>query len=318
MSVYRHKPSGRWMWEFDRYLAGKRVRLRKLLPAGFTRAQAEAFDRKESAALWAVASGSEKPRWLIGEAVSRWNRERAGILKHGGNVTRELAHMADWYEGRALDELPTVCREYATDQAGALAPATIRNRIAYLRAACRWAWKVHGLGETDPGARVTAPPVRNSREVFVSRAEMLGLCRKIDHRGVRAAVRCLWYSGMRLGELRAALRVPGAFVLPDTKNGSPRIVPMHPRIRAAAAVPMPNAGALYYWWGIARQKCGLPDVTLHTLRHSAASEMLAAGVGLDAIGKVLGHKSRASTMRYAHWQLGPLADAVSKIGRRRA
>lgn len=317
MSIYRHKPSGRWMWDFDHYIAGRRIRRRQLLPAGWSRARADAFDRQEGAALYAVAAGLERPRWLIAEAVGRWNRERACALKHGANVTRELACLADWYAGRALDELPAVCREYATDQTGALAPATIRNRIAYLRAACRWAWKVHGLGDADPGARVTVPPVRNAREAVISRAQMLALCRQIGHRGVRAAVRCLWYSGMRLGELRAATRVAGAFVLADTKNGQPRVVPIHPRIRAAALVPVPARGTLYYWWNIARDECGLRgEVTLHTLRHSAASAMLAGGVSLDVIGKVLGHKSRASTQRYAHWQIEPLAQAVATIGRR--
>ena len=238
-------------------------------------------------------------------------------MKHGDNARREMEQFRPWWSGRAIEELPAICAEYAADQHGALKPVTIRNRIAYLRAACRWAWKTHGLADSDPGARVTAPPVRNAREVVITRAQMLQLCRAIRHRGVRAAVRCLWYSGMRLGELRAAARIHGAFVLADTKNGQPRVVPIHPRIRAAALLPVPPPGTLQYWWDIGRDACGLRgEVTLHTLRHSAASAMLAGGASLDVIGKVLGHKSRASTLRYAHWQLEALQQAVATIGRR--
>lgn len=321
MSIYRHKPSGRWMWDFDRYLAGRRVRRRQLLPSGWTRAQADAFDRQESAALYAIATGLERPRWLIEHAVAAFGRERIRELKHGANVRRELEATRDWYAGRPIDELPAVCREYATDQAGALAPATVRNRIAYLRSACRWAWKRHGMGgDADPGARVQVPPVRNARDIVVSRAQMLALCRAIQHRGVRAAIRCLWYSGLRVGELRAAQRIGSgaAFAIADTKNGDARIVPIHPRIRAAAHVPMPPRGALYYWWELAREAAGLGHVHLHDLRHSAASEMVNAGVDLATVGAVLGHRSAASTKRYSHWATQRLAQAVAAIGRGRA
>jgi integrase len=102
----------------------------------------------------------------------------------------------------------------------------------------------------------------------------------------------------------------------DTKNGSPRIVPIHPRIRAAALVPVPPDGQLWYWWSLARERAGMRHVTLHDLRHSAASEMINAGVDLGTVGAVLGHRSAASTKRYSHWAVARLAGAVGKIGRK--
>lgn len=319
MSIYRHKPTGRWMWEFDHYIAGRRVRRRQLLPAGLTRAQAEDFDRKEGAALWRVANGTERPRWHIAEAVRRWKRERQHTLKHGANMARELDQLADWYAGRVIDDLHAVCRDYATDQAGALAPATIRNRISYLRSVCRWAWKTHGLAEADPGARVMLPPVSNARDVTLSRRELLTACRAIKNRRVRAMLRVLWYTGMRLSEYLRAERHGDAFVLEDTKNGSPRIVPIPARVRAAAAVPVPTRGRYEYWWRVVgREAIGRRDVTLHTMRHSAASEMINAGVDLRTVGAVLGHKSPASTLRYSHWATEQLARAMASIGRKRA
>jgi integrase len=45
---------------------------------------------------------------------------------------------------------------------------------------------------------------------------------------------------------------------------------------------------------------GLGHARLHDLRHSAASEMINAGVDLYTVGGVLGHKSQVSTARYAH------------------
>lgn len=319
MPIYRHKPSGCWMFEFSRRVDGRRVRKRQLLPAGWTRAQADAYDRAQSSALYAVASGVAKPRHRIDEAVTRYTRERAPALKHGENVKRELEGMRDWWAGRAIDDLAVVCQEYAEDQHGALAPATIKNRIAYLRAACRYAWKRHGMAESDPGARVQSPTVRNARDIVVSRADMLRIASACPHRPTRALIRVLWYSGLRLGEARVAVRVPGAFVIPavDSKNDSPRIVPVHPRIRPATALPMPDRGTLYYWWEKARDAAGFGHVHLHDLRHAAATEMVSAGIDLGTVAAVLGHKTMQTTKRYSHHAVSRLAEAVGTIGKRR-
>lgn len=306
----------RWRYEFDRRVNGVRHRHSKLLPAGWTRAQAEAYDRQESAALSAIAEGIASPRHHIDAAVRSYTRERIPHLKAGANAAREIEAMRDWWAGRWIEDLPTVCAEYAADQLGALQPATIKNRIAYLRAACRWAWKRHQMADADPGARVVAPTVRNARDVPVSRAQMVDLARACRHRGVRALIRILYWTGMRVSEAQAAVRAPGMFVLADTKNGQPRIVPMLPIITSASRVPMPRRSEIDYWWPLAREACGLQHVHLHDLRHAAASAMVNAGVDLGTVGAVLGHKSTATTKRYSHHSTQRLADALAKIKKR--
>lgn len=316
MSIYRDKATGLFVFEFSRRVGGQRLRRRRFLPAGWTQAQADAFDRKESAALYALATGVAKPRWHIDQAVAHYRRERVPQLKHGAAQERELEATRDWWEGRPIEDLAAVCAEYAQDQHGALAPATIKNRIAYLRAACRWAWKRHGMGDADPGARVTAPTVRNARDVTVTRAQMVKLARACPHRGVRALIRVLYWTGMRVSEAQRAERAPGAFVLRDTKNGSPRIVPALPIISTASRVPMPERSVIDYWWPLAREACKLPHVRLHDLRHSAATAMVNAGVDLGTVGAVLGHKSTATTKRYAHHGTTRLAEALQAIRKR--
>lgn len=316
MSIYRDKKSGRWRYDFDRYVNGQRLRKRRLLPPGWTRNQADAFERKESAALSAIAEGIASPRRTIDEAVARYVIERAPQLKTGAKTSREIGYLFDWFTGRAIEELPAVCAEYAQDQHGALQPATIRNRIACLRSACRYAWKRHGMAESDPGARVITPTVRNARQVTVDRAQMLALARACADRGTRALIRIAFYSGLRLGEQYAAQRLPGLFVLHDTKNGTPRIVPIHPKVASAARVPLTPRTRVDYHWRKARALAGLEHVTIHDLRHSAASAMINAGEDLATVGAVLGHKSPASTQRYSHWATARLIAAVGKIGRK--
>ena len=79
---------------------------------------------------------------------------------------------------------------------------------------------------------------------------------------------------------------------------------------------MPRRSEIDYYWPLARDACGLPHVRLHDIRHSAATEMVNAGVDLATVGKVLGHKSHASTMRYSHHATALQAAAVGKIGRK--
>lgn len=317
MPIYRDKRTGRWRFDFDRYVGGQRRRIRKLLPAGWTRAQADAYDRQESAALYALATGIAKPRHYIDQAVARYVAERTPQLKHGANVERELEATRDWWAGRWIEDLPKVCAEYEADQTGALKPATIRNRIAYLRAACRWAWKRHGMADSDPGARVVVPAVRNAREVVVTAEQVEQLAKDCEHAGVRALIRRLFYSGMRVSEAQRAEVRDGVFVLADTKNGAPRLVPVHPALRRDAGVAMPQRSEIDYWWPKARAACGLEHVTLHDLRHSTASAMINAGEDLATVGAVLGHRSPASTKRYSHWATQRLAAALGKVGRRR-
>lgn len=318
MSIYKDAATGRWRFDFDRRIGGQRLRRRQLLPAGWTRTQADAFDRKEGSALYALASGVTKPRHLIDQAVASYVKERVPELKAGANTAREIECMRDWWAGRSMDELPDVCAEYAADQHGALKPATVKNRIAYLRAACRWAWKRHRMGEHDPGARVVAPTVKNARQVTIDRAQMVALARACRHPGVRALIRIAFYSGMRVSEIQRAQRLPGVFLLGDTKNGAPRIVPMHPKIAGAGRVLMPRRSEIDYWWPLARTACGLAHVTLHDIRHTAATEMVNAGEDLATVGRVLGHKSAASTLRYSHHSVVRQALAVGKIGGKRA
>lgn len=318
MSIYRDKRSGRWRFDFDLRVGGKRVRRRQLLPAGWTRAEAEAFDRKEGAALSAIAHGIAKPRRTVDEAVARYLKERVPALKSGANVKAELEQMTDWYTGRAIEELPEVCAEYVEDQEGALAPATIKNRIAYLRAACRYGWKKHGLCEHDPGARVVVPEVSNERQVYVDRRQMLQLARACDHWETRALIRIAFYSGMRITEILQAEVVDGRFVLPDSKNGDPVRVPVHRKIRNLVDYVWPTRFIIGYHFRAARAKVSLDHLHFHDLRHSTASDLLSRGHSLAVVGKVLRHRSPASTNRYAHLHDEVLEAAIDSIGRKRA
>lgn len=320
MSISRNKKNGRFMFEFDRQLPTGRVRARKTLPKGWNRTQADAFDRSESARLYAAATGIERPQHSIEDAVKAYLRDRVPALKSGGNIKHELAQMFWAYKGRPLTALPDACRDYSTkatrDDGEPLSPATLRNRIRYLTSACRYAWKHHAMCDHDPAERVIVPVVRNERQFFIDRRQMLELARKIDDRPSRAAVRIAFYSAMRMSEIRRAERVEGMFVLADSKNGKPRHIPIHPKVLSASRLELPDQSTISRHFRAARKLVGMDWLHFHDLRHSAASEMINQHIDLYTVGAVLGHRSSVSTQRYAHLATDSLRDAIATIGRK--
>ncbi|MEB0024127.1 tyrosine-type recombinase/integrase [Actimicrobium sp. CCI2.3] len=63
----------------------------------------------------------------------------------------------------------------------------------------------------------------------------------------------------------------------------------------------------------AMDAAGFQEYVLHDIRHSTASALINAGVDLYTVGQVLGHKSLASTARYAHLDMRSKIDAINKI-----
>lgn len=327
MSIRWDPRNKRWRFEFDRVIEGRRQRTSRLLPKGWSQAQADAFDRKEAGRLYAVGSGIERSDALIDTAVLHYLRDKADTLKSFQGARENLAAIAWAYTGKPLTELPAVAALVSETREGVragvvLSAATVRNRLALLKAACRWAWKKHAICDHDPTERMQLPRVRNERHVYATRIEVGALARAADRRDLRALILAAFYTGMRLGELQRVRFAAGMLVLEDTKNGDRRVIPAHPKLERLGIAPMLPftgvEGTLQKAFRRARVRAGLPHIRLHDLRHSAASEMVNAGVDLYTVGQVLGHRDPRSTKRYSHLTAETLAGAVGKIGGRRA
>uniref|UniRef100_UPI00333FC84E tyrosine-type recombinase/integrase n=1 Tax=Castellaniella defragrans TaxID=75697 RepID=UPI00333FC84E len=314
MSIYYDKSRRRYRFEFDRVIHGNRVRGTKLLPKTWTQTQADKFDRAESDRLYAIAQGVEQDVPTIDTAVVHYLRAKQHLKSHM-QAAQHLNAVLPYYEGRRLSDLADVAREIVEDKAGAWKAATIKQRIALLRAACRLIWRDRRLQIPDPASHLTMPEVNNARQEYITRPEVLRMCRAISKREARRIILIAFYSGMRRGEIWRARVVAGRFVLPDTKNGDPRIVPVVGKVAGYARKLPPTISyrSLMIWLKKGAAAIGRPDLRLHDLRHSTASNMVQAGVPLYTVGKVLGHKSQASTARYSHLGTQDLTDALTKL-----
>lgn len=324
MPITRHY-SGRWLYQFNREIPGAgRKRANKLLPKGWTRAQAEAYDLHETARRYAVETGVQREQHLIDDAVTLYLQQRAPSLKNREDIEGAFLHLHPYIVRRPMDQLADVAREYMAEAMGEngkpLKPGTIRNRLAYLRSACRWAWKHHGMGEHDPAERMMLPAVKNARQVYLTRADMLRIARSMGLTWARDVVRVAFYTGMRAGEILRSTVTPEGLAVADTKNGTPRIVPIHGSIAHLTRGVWPPQITIWTAskaFKAAAREVGLGHARLHDLRHSAASEMVNGGVDLYTVGAVLGHKSQVSTARYSHLATAKLKAAVAEIGKKK-
>ncbi len=135
---------------------------------------------------------------------------------------------------------------------------------------------------------------------------------------VVAAINLLLMTGARSGEI-LALRwsyidfEQGLIHLPDSKTGRKdlemaaevrEILQSLPRDGGPWVLPGNKEGQhlvnLFKPWSRIRERLNMTDVRINDLRHTFASMSVTANLSLPVIGGLMGHKSTATTQRYAH------------------
>lgn len=112
----------------------------------------------------------------------------------------------------------------------------------------------------------------------------------------------------------------GYIYLSMTKNGSDRYVTLNSTALQVLKrlqerhkkLGLPSDSTLFHskrdgliknprkWFATALEQTGIKEVTWHTLRHTFASRLVMAGVDLKTVQELMGHKTIATTARYAH------------------
>ena len=177
---------------------------------------------------------------------------------------------------------------------------------------------------------------RQGRERFLSTEEVRRLGEVLvrheaDHPQAVAIIRLLLLTGCRKGEivtLKWRFYREGNLFLPDSKTG-PRTVWLSSAARAILdglprkttwVFPSPRtdsyltAAAVGLVWCRVRAEVGLTDVRLHDLRHSYASLALAQGETVLTIGRPLGHRDPATTLKYTHFADSMVREAADTVG----
>ena len=268
------------------------------------------------------------------EVFRRYARNwKPSTLKVNQNYYRN--HILPWFEGRPIGDIAAhdVRRWFASlhnTPVSADRSAPVLSVI--MRQAEIYGYRPEG---TNPCAGIRRYR-RQGRERFLSIAEIrrLGgvLARhEADHPQATAIIRLLLLTGCRKGEvisLKWHFYREGKLFLPDSKTG-PRTVWLSsaahtildslPR-KTTWVFPSPRtdsfltAAAVEPVWCRVRAEADLCDVRLHDLRHTYASIAMAQGETVLTIGRLLGHRDPATTLKYTHFADSMVRKAADAVG----
>jgi len=217
------------------------------------------------------------------------------------------------------------------------APATVNREFAFISGALSEAVG-RGYLEYNPASGIRMLPEENERVRWLSLQEeerLLEFCSDWIRPVVVAAVE----TGLRRGEL---LRLTWADIdrgrrqirVEYSKNHSVRYIPTSRRlegtldslnpfvgpegpcpfvfVNAETGRPFEEGGVSHAFMRAARS-AGLKNVRFHDLRHSFASRLVQAGVPLNNVRELLGHRSMAMVLRYSHLAPSNLRDAIDAM-----
>lgn len=215
------------------------------------------------------------------------------------------------------------------------APATCNRPVVIIRyafnLAIRW-----GYAEKNPASGMRLLKENNIRQVLLDKTAIQALlfhAQRSKSRFMKYIIPLLIFTGARKSEILNAhwsyLDLPNRTLeIPQSKSGNKRYIILNDAAVAVFnAVPV-KPGCPYIFpsargngpikqfqdaWDDIRVAAGLPDLRLHDLRHTFASQLVNSGCSLYIVQQLLGHANPRTTMRYAHLSSKALIDAANHM-----
>jgi len=284
-------------------------RTHRVCPPDTTKAQAVEWETKLRGEVFRVDKLGGTPEYSLQQAIDRYIAEYAGKDKKrtAGKVQAFSELIAD---ARLVDVGDVSARIQA---ANTISSSTKNRRLAILRRTANLAYKKWGWLDKPLGDKIQLLPENPSRQVFLSKEQIKSLAEAQGNEQVKAAIYIAAYTGLRSGEILALTDddVKGGVIhVRTSKSGKPRMVPIIPLVRKWLDYLPIGVHASTLSHAVSRS---LPGVRFHDLRHSCASLLLAVGVDLYTISKILGHSSIQMTQRYSHLETKALKKAMAKL-----
>jgi len=266
------------------------------------------------------------------DSYSNWHQNRVGETWWN----QSYAALRMLFRQRLKEPLDTVTPLFLDDYFSVrrqnVAPATVNKDIVavkqFFRRMLLW-----GDIATNPSVGLqyyTNPP---GRIRFLAPKEWEKVEAECNVSGdIGKAILFALYTGMRRGEILSlswgqVLLDIGVISLYQTKNKTPRTIPLHPKLLTmlqdkmkccnwifcfARHKPIKNS-RVHRLFNEFMSKLEIPDFTFHSLRHTFASYLVMNGTDLRTTAQLLGHKRIETTLRYSHLSLEHLRKAVLKV-----
>jgi len=228
------------------------------------------------------------------------------------------------FEGKVIQEITAwQIEKYKTERKKQFKVATVNRELAVLKHLFSKAVEWDMLKESPAGKKIKFYKGATKRVRYLLPEEIHNLLSNCDGalNGVlKPLVTVALHTGARKGELQN-LQWPqvdlglGIISFLDTKNGERRDIPIDETVRATleglqrlSEFVFPNRNgkridnaSIQVAFQEAVTKSGIEDFHFHDCRHTFASNLvMQEGVELNDVRELLGHKSMAMTLRYAH------------------
>lgn len=348
MSVYKHKKTGRWVYDFvvngDRFSGPRKgdVPSDKII----SKSECAKLERARRGEVEAGSSARDAGEWFLIDAAERWFAERGSLGESAPDVRRRVDVMVACVgprvrlrniDGAKISDAISIRRGKLTRSKRPPSNATVnRDIIAPLRATLRRArrvWGAKNMPEIAWDELVMPEPKGSVREYTDEQtAKWIAACG--DDAGF--ALRILLTYGLRFGELFFAPTdvdaIGGRLTLRDRKADDDHVIPLLPDDarqlgkRAAEALAkgydtvwFDETAPFTYWalaWRIrsSGERVGIDGGRLiHGARHHAATRIARASGNLAVAKQLLGHATIVSTARYAHALEGDVRDALAAL-----
>lgn len=203
-------------------------------------------------------------------------------------------------------------------------PYTVRNYLSAVRALLKYA-KMMGFLHQSPADNIKVPKPPKQVPRYLNPGQLKVLLSELPARS-KDVIYFFAKTGLRLSE-GLALQWDDIkqrhIIVRQTKNPRQafRAMPIDEKIRILLK-RQPKASEYVFRitrqqlrddFEKARRKAGLEWATIHTLRHTFASNLVMSGVGIRTVQELLGHTQIETTMIYAHLSMEHLEGAVKKL-----
>lgn len=269
---------------------------------------------------------AEAKRHTMKEAIERYVRE---VLPRKPRSEVKQASQLEWWKARIgkyvlADVTPALIVEHREALVKDTGPGNANRYMAVLSHLFTICVKEWGWVEDTPFRKIKRLPEPRGRVRFLTdeeRKKLLDKCRESTNPNLYDVVVLALSTGCRKNEILTLRWADvdlnrGQFTLLDTKNKTPRAVPLvgyalermkersrFRRIDTDYCFPyptLPKPADVDRDFAKARDDAKIKDFRFHDLRHSAASYLAMNGASLAEIAAVLGHKTLAMVGRYSH------------------
>lgn len=203
-----------------------------------------------------------------------------------------------------------------------LSPFSINTYLRHIRAALRVAadW---GYIDTPPQIKPVKTPRPLPRVLSVNELETILKAAHDTYPELGAVIGFAVWTGCRLSEILNAKweHANGDSIRITGKGDKTRVIPLLPgamdamgeRKESGPIFRQNHPDTVSHWFKDICVRCGLHDVHFHTLRHSAATQMVSSGIKLEVIQKILGHCDIRTTQIYAQIVDRVMVDEMRKL-----